>query len=220
MPSLIDVYGPIKVFPMRVNHRVTHICAEINKEQYLFSPFLCNQSYGIRTAGTKCHGGDASAEYAGRISGVLFNGHLIKQVYRYSHEELLGEFQRRAKVQFAPFPLPNASLFAYYGEGYYAYANDTTGYIMMAFDVLHIFTKKQGNYPDKLYALPVQERYHADKDGRLVILTQDAIERVRSIDAGVFADPFVWLVDEGTKTKHTMVFQGVPVLPTEETKDG
>ena len=32
MPSLIDVYGPIKVFPMRVNHSVTHICAEINKE--------------------------------------------------------------------------------------------------------------------------------------------------------------------------------------------
>jgi hypothetical protein len=220
MPSLIEVYGSLKVYPMRLNHAVAQICAEIDKEKFLFGPFLCNHSYGICRAAEKYHGGDATQTYGGDTTGVLFDGKVISRIYRYTHAELLKEFERRAKVQFAPFPLPHASLFAYYGEGYYAYANDTTGYIMMAYDVLHIFTKKQGNYPEKLYPLPIQDTYHADKDGRLVILTKDAMERVRSLDAGIFADPFVWLVNESTNTKRTMVFEGTPVLPQEETQDG
>jgi len=157
----------------------------------------------------------ASIEYTPEASGVLWNGQLTKQIYRYEDLQVLSEIERRCRQQSVPFPLPHAQLYVYYGEGYLAYANEAMGYIMMNFDVLHIFTKKQGNYPERIYPLKLQDRYHMDRDGRLVILMKDALQRIRDLDAGVFADPFVWLEQED-KVRRTMVYQGTPMLPTEE----
>ena len=224
MPSVIEVYGhepTVQVYPTQVTYNIGQMCLKIESDYYRFAPFLANNSYGLHQM-RKHRAGDATGAYPINKTGVLWDGSLIKRIYRYTHEQLMGELKRRATAQRTLFPLPNAKFLVHYGEGHLAYANDTTGYEMAFWDVLHIFTKRQGNYPDKLFAYAEQAVYYMDEGGRLVTLVADAIERIKQLDASVFADPFVWLEEtvNGDKLRRTTVFEGTPVRPPEEESNG
>jgi len=214
---MFDVYGPLQIFPGRVYGLSNKLYLRIERDTYEFSPFLFNNSYGIYNLHKDIVVDDCSANFPTKTSGILFSGEVLHRIYRYDHDRLMSEFQRRARKQRLLFPLPNASLYGYYGAGYMVYANTEAGYTMMAHDVLHVFTKRQGNFLAPLYPYPNRETYYMDDAGRLVTYMPEAIQRIQQLDVGIFADPFVWALYKGGRK--TSVFEGIPMLPREVTNN-